>query len=334
MATLKDVAQRSGVSLSTVSIVARGQGEARKISEATQERVREAMRELGYVPNAAARSLRGGAARQTLALFWADDYREPMLARFLGGLHAAIEKRGLEWDVAVVSYRAGRLSEVSSLAGAPTFDMAVVANAEAADLEFLASKPPLVPVVLYNRRLGGVGSVAVDDAEVGRLAARLVMESAAARGAGPADAGEALCLSSPSAFSGARAREEAFVAALAEAGIRSRRAVVPQVSADAGFDALSAPGALDGVSWVFAPGDNVAMGALHALHALGVEVPSQVGVVAVGTGVREYAEHSFPPLTCVEIPMEEMAAGCVDLLRARSDEERRAEPKVAGRASL
>ncbi len=330
MATLKDVAQRSGVSLSTVSIVARGQGEARKISEATQERVREAMRELGYVPNAAARTLRGGTGRQTLALFWADDYRESMLARFLGGLHAAIEERRLEWDVAVVSYHAGKLSGASSLAGTPTFDLAVIANAEASDLEFIAEKPPLVPVVLYNRRLDGVGSVAVDDAEVGRLAAQLVIDSAAARGA----TGEALCLTSPAAFGGSRVREETFIDSLAEKGIHVRRAVVSQVSADAGFEAVASLPSLDDLCWVFAPGDNVAMGALHALHARGVDVPSRVGVLAVGTGVREYAEHSFPPLTCVEIPMEQMAADCVDLLRTRSTQERRAEPKVARRASL
>ena len=327
MATLKDVARRCGVSLSTVSIVARGLGDARKISGATQDRVRKAMRELGYTPNAAARSLRGGAGRQTLAVFWATDHGESALGRFLGSLYAAIEKRHLDWDVTVAPYRVGSLSGVALLAGAPSFDLAIIANPGDADLEFLAARPPLVPAVLYGARLDGVASVAVDQAEVGRLAARLVGESAAAQAGG-----EALCLAAP--FYGSQAREQAFIDALAEKGLHCRRATVAQMSASAGFDAVLSLGALGGLSCVFAPADNVAMGALHALRTRGIDVPSRAGVLAVGTGVREYAEHSFPPLTCVDIPVEQMAADCVDLLRAHSTEERRAEPKVARRASL
>ena len=327
MATLKDVARRCGVSLSTVSIVARGLGDARKISGATQDRVRKAMRELGYTPNAAARSLRGGAGRQTLAVFWATDLGESALGRFLGSLYAAIEKRHLDWDVTVAPYRVGSLSDVALLAGAPSFDLAIIANPGDADLEFLTARPPLVPAVLYGARLDGVASVAVDQAEVGRLAARLVGESAAAQAGG-----EALCLAAP--FYGSQAREQAFIDALAEKGLHCRRATVAQMSASAGFDAVLSLGALGGLSCVFAPADNVAMGALHALRTRGIDVPSRAGVLAVGTGVREYAEHSFPPLTCVDIPVEQMAADCVDLLRAHSTEERRAEPKVARRASL
>ncbi|GGM15205.1 MULTISPECIES: LacI family DNA-binding transcriptional regulator [Micromonospora] len=55
--TLHDVARRAGVGKSTVSNVLSRSG---RVSEATRERVRAAMAELGYVPNRAARQLRGG----------------------------------------------------------------------------------------------------------------------------------------------------------------------------------------------------------------------------------------------------------------------------------
>ena len=55
-----DIARRAGVSQATVSLVLTGRAAASRIPEATQERIREAMVELDYVPNAAARSLRGG----------------------------------------------------------------------------------------------------------------------------------------------------------------------------------------------------------------------------------------------------------------------------------
>ena len=54
-ATMKDVARRAGVTIGTVSHVINGTA---PISEETTARVREAIRELNYVPNLAARHMR------------------------------------------------------------------------------------------------------------------------------------------------------------------------------------------------------------------------------------------------------------------------------------
>lgn len=59
--TIRDVAERAKVSLTTVSYVLSGRnGGSTRISKATQERVSAAARELGYVPNQAARGMRRG----------------------------------------------------------------------------------------------------------------------------------------------------------------------------------------------------------------------------------------------------------------------------------
>ncbi|WP_368496322.1 LacI family DNA-binding transcriptional regulator [Herbiconiux sp. A18JL235] len=55
-----DIARLAGVSQATVSMVLNDRAGANRIPESTQERIREAMAELGYVPNIAAQSLRGG----------------------------------------------------------------------------------------------------------------------------------------------------------------------------------------------------------------------------------------------------------------------------------
>jgi DNA-binding LacI/PurR family transcriptional regulator/transposase len=64
--TMADVAQRAGVSASTVSYALTG---ARPISEATRERIQWAMLDLGYTPNALARGLRGKRSRILAVLF-------------------------------------------------------------------------------------------------------------------------------------------------------------------------------------------------------------------------------------------------------------------------
>ena len=56
----RDIARIAEVSQAAVSMVVNGRADENGIPEATQERIRVAIRQLGYVPNVAARSLRGG----------------------------------------------------------------------------------------------------------------------------------------------------------------------------------------------------------------------------------------------------------------------------------
>lgn len=60
MSTIKDVASRAGVAISTVSAVL---NRSAPVSDAVVEKVEQAVREIGYVPHAAARSLRSGQSR-------------------------------------------------------------------------------------------------------------------------------------------------------------------------------------------------------------------------------------------------------------------------------
>lgn len=326
MATLKDVAALAGVSLSTVSIVAKGQGDARKISAATQAKVRDAMAELGYVPNAAARRLRGGDARKSVALFWADDFREAMLARFLKGLHAAIDELGVELDISVVIYKTGSLGQVSALKGAPVFNAAIVANANAADLQFLSDYRPLVPTVLYNRELEGYASVAVNDSEVGWSAAHEVVRFIQERQGEDTAFAAALndqaapsvvaYLSAPYAFEGMKLRERAFVEELELAGIRAEGVPITESSASAGRAATKEL-LNKGFRVVFTPSDAVALGVLNACYEHGIRVPESLAVLAVGNGLPEYAEHACPALSRIEIPMERMAGECLKLIATK-----------------
>ncbi|PSK98693.1 LacI family transcriptional regulator [Haloactinopolyspora alba] len=75
MATMNDVARLAGVSASTVSYALTG---VRPVSEATRERVRVAMDQLGYRPNALARGLASNRTRILALLF-------PAIERGLGG---------------------------------------------------------------------------------------------------------------------------------------------------------------------------------------------------------------------------------------------------------
>ena len=94
--TSVDVAHRAGVSQSTVSLVS-GQG-PRRVSAATQEKVRRVARELGYRPNVAAQALRLGSSRAVALLV--PDVTNPFFARVLRGAQRAAHEAG--YTVALV----------------------------------------------------------------------------------------------------------------------------------------------------------------------------------------------------------------------------------------
>ena len=95
--TSVDVAQRAGVSQSTVSLVFSGKGRGR-VSAATQEKVRRVARELGYRPNVAAQALRLGSSRAVALLV--PDVTNPFFARVLRGAQRAAQEAG--YTVALV----------------------------------------------------------------------------------------------------------------------------------------------------------------------------------------------------------------------------------------
>ncbi|GAB2761121.1 LacI family DNA-binding transcriptional regulator [Streptomyces bullii] len=96
--TSADVARLAGVSRATVSYVLNNTSAVR-ISEPTRRRVHEAARELGYVPHAAARSLRAGHSRMVLMPAPAFPVG-PLYSRFITDLQSALSRL----DYTVVQY--------------------------------------------------------------------------------------------------------------------------------------------------------------------------------------------------------------------------------------
>lgn len=89
MSTIGDVAKRAGVSKMTVSRVVNNSG---YISQETRERVEQAIAELGYVPNALARSLRFKQTK-TIALVLTD-ITNPFFTTIARGVEDTASEQG------------------------------------------------------------------------------------------------------------------------------------------------------------------------------------------------------------------------------------------------
>lgn len=91
--SVHDIARVAGVSATTVSNCLNGRG---NISEATRQRVRAIAKDLGYVPNLAARSLRG--AKSATAGIVVPDIGDALMAEVVTGIEAAL------WDAGYTCY--------------------------------------------------------------------------------------------------------------------------------------------------------------------------------------------------------------------------------------
>ena len=96
MVTLKDIAERAGVSMMTVSRVMNGK--EGKVSEKTAEKIRTLADEMGYIPNSSARSLAARSSQIIAVILRDSDTKNPLTdpynAAFLGLITQIIQSHG------------------------------------------------------------------------------------------------------------------------------------------------------------------------------------------------------------------------------------------------
>lgn len=110
VATITDVARRAGVSVSTVSYALSG---ARPIRPETRARIERAMRDLGYQPNAMARSLASRRSRVIALIYPADHGVGRTGGEFIQA--AVTEARKFDYHLVLWPFPAGQQAEVQDL---------------------------------------------------------------------------------------------------------------------------------------------------------------------------------------------------------------------------
>ncbi|MFI1018534.1 LacI family DNA-binding transcriptional regulator [Streptomyces sp. NPDC020965] len=267
--TSADVARLAGVSRATVSYVLNNTSSVR-ISEPTRRRVREAAEELGYVPHAAARSLRAGHTRMVLlptAAFPAG----PLHQRFLNELQRAL--RGL--DYTVVQYGSlGLGGDDAARAWAELRPVAVVSLGVAGlsphGVAVLKRSGARAVITLAPRPVEGAHSLVMDQRAVGSCAVTHLIERGR-RAIGvvmPREAGPDLL--SEARIEGARR---------AAAGTGARIEPLPLSYDEEAAAAVAARWRGLGLDAVYAYNDDYAMLLMRALQDRGVDVPGETAVI-------------------------------------------------------
>jgi len=306
--TLTDVARAAGVSVSVVSRELNGDPALRARPE-TRLRIHAAAEALGYTPSHAARSLRLSKAFAIGLIV--PELTNPIYDLLIRGIEDAADELGYH----VLLGRTERLRPESDflprLTGEGRVDGFLVQRKDETDVhEFAHLIDGNAPVVLLNSRGSRRGSAVLDDAAGARLATEHLLEL------GHRDI--ALIGGDIHSYTG-RARERGYLEAIKAAGMRRRSAGILHsgYSAEAGARAIRELCLTGGrrPTAVVVSNMTAAMGVLRAAREIGLEVPSQLSVVAIHDAW--IADYSWPPLTTVLMPQRELGREAVRLLHLR-----------------
>jgi DNA-binding LacI/PurR family transcriptional regulator len=300
---MRDVAQRAGVSIATVSNVL---NHPDVVAPLTRGRVLKAIAELGYIRNDSARQLRAGRSRQIAIVVL--DLANPFFTDVVSGTESAVEDQGVM--VVVCNSRAdpGRerrhldlLAEqrVRGVLITPIDDQSEPA------LEQLVRRG--TPVVLVDRRSGRASqcSVSVDDLLGGRLAATHLREMGHRRLAfvgGPLTVAQVADRQN-GFLSALPGRPAVTVVATPTMSVATGRAAAGQL---ADLPAVRRPTA------VFCGNDLVALGVLQEMTRRGIHVPHDLAIV--GYDDIDFAGAAAVPLSSVRQPREQLGRAAAQLL--------------------
>lgn len=304
MSTIKDIANYTNLSPSTVSIVLAGNGDARKISKVTQHKVMSAAQELGCQPNLQAKVLRQRKpAKPIVTLFWASDIRVHMLSRFLNGLQDALLVNQYPFEIVIKPYHNDHLNETLNEDAMLHSSGMIICNPSEKDMVFLEQLSSSVPIVLYNRYSKKYATVNMDDKTIGRIPAKIFLKHGKKRPA---------IIRSEATFNGMNIRTNIFSYEFYEALGVNPVMITVDGSKKGGYEgALKLAEEEILPDCVFCTSDSIALGALKAFHQKGIKIPEDVELISVGNGNLDQEEYSIPALSVIKLPMEEMAAACL-----------------------
>lgn len=304
---IQDVASLAGVSLGAVSAVLNGNG---RLSAATRDRVRSAIRNLGYRPDLYASNL---ARRQTHVLgLIVSNLQNPFFSETAQAIEEEAARRNYQVSLMATNFSPERQrSAIERLLGARVAGIAVITSEhdKAARRLLVSSRIPSVfldvarPVkssaAIQVDSMGGMRSAVEHLIELGH---RKILFVRSAHDQKVALLSHTL-------------RNDGFTAAVrAYRRLGVIASVVDADGSDAAASERAVLSALGRTSFtaVVAINDVAAMGVCRGLQANGLKVPDDVSVV--GFDDTYFARFLNPPLTTVRIPCDQLSRKAVELL--------------------
>ena len=317
IATIADVARLAGVSIATVSRVVNG---STPVIPETAERVHAAVRQLCYVPRAAARVL-ASRKTHTIGLLVPEiggDFFPPLLR----GIETTIREMGYSLLIQTSFMDQNGLRQATL--GEHNTDGLLVFTRSLPEQELRRLRRSRFPVVLLHRVAPeglDIPTVSVENKNGTLLAVEHLIQVHRRR--------RIVFLRGPEGSEDSSWRERGYLQALEAGGIPFD----PELIARSGYSRDGAYHAIReliqrGVIFdaVFSGDDDSATGVMTALREAGWKVPTQVAII--GFDDVSFSVHLTPPLTTIHVPIEQVGREAVRQLIQIIRGEVEAQPRV------
>jgi len=301
MATLKDVAKLAGVDPSIVSRTINNDPSL-SIKVETRERILQAVKQLNYRPNVAARNLKKGESKVIgLAI---TDFYNPVFPQIIQGAEARALQEG--YHLLVYSAQQHKEEIIHSLRNG-RIDGLIISSTHFTESEILAMVEEKLPVVIVNRKIANLNNfVVTDDINGSFLAVNYLIEN---------NHKKIAQITGPLFTTSALDRLHGYRRALMEANITYHQEYVKETdfTFDNSYDAMMQLLELeDPPTAVFASNISTSLGAMKAIREKGLQIPEDISLM--GFHDVYFSDSLWPPLTTVKMPLIEMGEKGVEKL--------------------
>jgi len=314
--TIRDVAKRAGVAPVTVSRV---MNDAPNVNAETRQRVEQAISDLGYVPNVAARSLR---SRRTRSLaFVVPDITNAFWTTVARGAEDAAQSHGYSVLLCNTDENLTKQQRYLDIIVSQRVDGIIIAPCSTDADQLATLRDHGIMTVVIDRRIEGwdVDTVCGDSLSGAYALTRHLIDLGHTRIA---------MLSGPKDTSTAEDRIEGYRLALEESGIEPDPRLIRRggYSMPTGRD-LAGQLLDEGLSptAIFAANNSIALGVVEAAGARGLRIPADLALVCFDD--YPYVASFFPFLTIVAQPAYDMGKQAAKLLLNRLESRVPLEPR-------
>lgn len=301
--TLKEVAERAGVSRSAVS---RTFTDGASVSAKTRAKVEQAALELGYAPNALASSLTTG--RTKLIGLIANNFHNPLILEVFDLFTRGLQDRGLRPLLVNLSDATDPAASLRMLRQY-SVDGVIVASSTLPSSFAQAFRAAGLPVVHAFGRCSvapDVHVVGIDNAAAGRMAAEALIQRSYTRVG---------FLGGPETASSTQDRAAGFLGALADhRGITVSASYASAYTFDAGRAEMQRLLRQPPADAYFCGDDLLAVGALSAIAEAGLTVPGDIGLI--GLNDMEMSRWQNIGLTTIRQPVADIIDAAIELVVA------------------
>lgn len=295
MATIYQVSDLAGVSLATVSRVMNNNA---KVSDKTKQKVLDAMKELGYRPNATARSLASNRSDSVGLLV--PELHGPFFGQMMGGTESELREAGKH--VIITTGHSDIEKEIDGIEFLLSRNCdALILHVEAVSDEYLIElNKGKVPIVIINRYIEEMADscITLDNALGGYLMTKSILEKGHR---------EIAYISGPNWKDDSNERINGHKKALQEYNVSFNEKLMFQGD-------FTQTGGCNGLLHLLEQGidftalicgnDEMASGALATARQKGMDVPKELSIVGFDNII--YANLLFPTLTTIDYPIRQM----------------------------